>query len=250
MRLDILTSEWHRLLKPVLPHASTDKDSLPLQAVRLELGARALYAIATDRYTMGCERYQLNPYDRGREDEWPPVHIDKGEAAATLKMLAYSKEYDPPLRVTVDRSALLVRPGKSIDSWAVTIERPDDGTRLMLCDRRDPSEVTMLVQWRAPLAKAFTRPRGRELHGLDIAAYQLARWKDAVHGGERLRVWTGPERGDTLLVTVEEHFAGIMVTQLYIDDASRERHALPWAAELGIALDEGTGELASEDNGD
>jgi hypothetical protein len=127
MRLDMLTSDWHRLLRPVLPHASTDKDSWSLQAVRLELG---------------------------------------------------------------------------------------------------------------PLLQALTRPKGRTLDGLDMRGDVLSRWKDAARGTERLRVWTGPERGDTLLLTVERHFAGIQGTDLMLDDPSRERSALPWAAELlpaGIA---------------
>lgn len=71
MRLDLLTSDWHRLVKPVLPHAHTDKDSLSLQAVRLELGPQALYAVATDRSTLAAERFPL-PRD-SRHGGWPPV---------------------------------------------------------------------------------------------------------------------------------------------------------------------------------
>lgn len=238
MRLDILTSDWHRLIKPVLPHASTDKDSWSLQAVRLELGPLALYAVATDRYTLGAERHVLAPVDR--YGDWPPVHILAGEAAATLKMLPYGKDNDPELRITVDRSALIVPGGTTVDSWAVMIERPDDGTRLTLRDRRDPAEVNALTNWRKPIVSALTRPRGREVDGLDLAAYQLARWKDAARGGEQLRIWTGAVKGDTLLVAVERHFIGVMTTQLFLDDPSRDRTALPWAAELlpaGITAD-------------
>jgi hypothetical protein len=232
MRLDMLTSDWHRLLRPVLPHASTDKDSWSLHAVRLELGPLALYAIATDRYTLAAERHVLPPDSRYRETEWAPVHILTGETRASLKMFTYSKDSDPELRITVDRSAILVPGGSSIDSWAVMIERPDDGTRMTLRDRRDPAEVNYLTQWREPLLKAFTRAKGRSLDGLDMRGDVLGRWKDAARGTERLRVWTGPERGDVLLITVERHFAGIQGTDLMLDDPSRERSALPWSAEL------------------
>jgi hypothetical protein len=112
------------------------------------------------------------------------------------------------------------------------IERPDDGTRMTLRDRRDPAEVNYLTQWREPLLKAFTRAKGRSLDGLDMRGDVLGRWKDAARGTERLRVWTGPERGDVLLITVERHFAGIQGTDLMLDDPSRERSALPWSAEL------------------
>lgn len=246
MRLDILTSDWHKLLKPVLPHAAPANDpSLSLQAVRLELGATALYAVATDRYTMGAERYELGRADRG--GDWPPVHIAAGDAKATLKLLTHGKDYDPELRVTVDRAALPAGPFHTIDGWAVKIERPDDGTKMTLRDRRDPSLVDSLANWKTPVVKALTRARGKVLDGLDVQAYQLARWKDAVRGTERLRVWTGPKRGDTILVTVERHFAGVMVTDLMLDDPSRDRSELPWTAELlpeGVSVD---GEKTEDD---
>lgn len=241
MRLDMLTSDWHRLLKPVLPHASTDKDSWSLQAVRLELGPLALYAVATDRFTLGAERHQLPRDSQYRAGDWPPVHILTGETRASLAMFTYKKDYDLELRVTVDRSAVLVPGGHTIDSYAVMIERPDDGTRMTLRDRRDPAEINALTQWRTPLLKALTRKKGRVLDGLDMRGDVLGRWKDAARGTERLRVWTGPERGDTLLVTVERHFAGVQGTDLMLDDPARERSALPWAAELLAAAGVGDG---------
>jgi hypothetical protein len=244
VRLDLLTSELHRLVKPVLPHAAPANDpSLSLQAVRLELGPQALYAVATDRYTLAAERFVL-PRD-SRHGDWPPVHIDRGEMAAVLKMLPCGKDFDPELRITVDRSALIVSPGHTVDSWAVMIERPDDGTRLTLRDRRDPSLVDALANWRVPLRQALTRPKGRALDALDIQGHMLARWKDAARGAERLRVWTGPKPGDTILIAVERHFLGVMVTDTMLPDPGRDRDQLPWAAELlpGIDLRTASGVL-------
>src|SRR5258708_1691007 len=55
-RVDLRTSEWHDLITPVLPHASTDKDDPLLQVVRVEIEAREIIAVATDRTTLAAER--------------------------------------------------------------------------------------------------------------------------------------------------------------------------------------------------
>lgn len=247
MRLDIATSEWHKLIKPVLPHASTDKETPHLRRVRLELGSRALYAVATDRYTLAAERHPLQPSERW--GDWPPVDIEAAEIAPTLKLFTYDKDTDPPLRVSIDRAPIPLEHGASIDSRAVIIERPDDGLRLVLRDRRMPD--LGIGDWRKNILAAMTRPRGRVLDGLDVPGRLFARWASAVRGAEQLRVWTGPKAGDPLLITVETHFAGIMTARQQLEDPSRDRPSLPWAAELlpdGITAD---GELrADKDGGD
>ena len=56
MRLDLSTSDWHKLLKPVLPHAATGKlaESQPhLGRVRLELRA----ICAGNRYLHRVQAY-------------------------------------------------------------------------------------------------------------------------------------------------------------------------------------------------
>lgn len=238
MRLDILTSEWHRLVKPVLPHASTDKELPHLRRVRLELGALALYAVATDQYTLAAERYQLEAADRHAEGF--TVDLEASEAKASLGLLKYDKDTDPPVRVTVDQVPIAIAGGRSLISRAVTIDRPDDGLRLVLRDHRDPSRPCSLDNWRGNVAKAMTRACGRSLDGLDLRGWMLARWGSAARGTERLRLWTGPKPGDPLLVTVEDHFAGLMTVAAMLDDPSQDRSALPWAAELlpaGISAD-------------
>ena len=94
---------------------------------------------------------------------------------------------------------------------------------------------------------ALTRPKGRVLDALDVQGHMLARWKDAARGAERLRVWTGPKPGDTLLVAVERHFLGVMVTDQMLPDPGRDRSALPWAAELLPAGISGDGEKLDGD---
>ena len=231
MRLDLSTSDWHKLLKPVLPHAATGKlaESQPhLGRVRLELRApRTLYAAATDRYTLAVERHQVSG---DIHDPWPPVEIELSELKASLTLFAYDKDADPELQVDVDKAPIPLGNGTSVMSWAVTVHRPDDGMRLRLRDRRNPDRD--LGDWRTAVLTAMTRPRGRMLNGLDIPAQYLARWQHAARGAEQLRIWTGPKPGDPLLFTVEQHFAGIMAAHQQLDDPSRERASLPWAAEL------------------
>lgn len=230
MRLDLLTSDWHRLIKPVLPHASKDKELPQLRHVRLELGVRSLCAIATDQATLGAERYVIReaiPYG-----SWPAVHLEATEVKASLGLLKYDKDSDMPIHVTVDHVPIPVGAGHSLISRAVTIDRPDDGLRLVLRDRRDPSRPSSLDSWRKGLSAAMTRPRGRSLDGLDLRGWMLARWGTAARGTERLRLWTGPKPGDPLLVTVEDHFAGLLSVAQQLDDPTQHRSALPWAAEL------------------
>src|SRR5260221_11157121 len=104
-RIDLSTREWHELIKPVIPHALKDADYPQLEVVRIEAAERAVYAIATDRYTLGAERHELPE----RLWEIPaPVHMRLAEASASLKLFPYSKDFDPPLRLTIDKAPVPV----------------------------------------------------------------------------------------------------------------------------------------------
>ena len=80
------TREWHELVKPVLPHTLKDADFPELSHIRVELGARSLYAVATDRYTLAAERHPLARADRN--SPMPPVHVPAPDIAASLKLFA------------------------------------------------------------------------------------------------------------------------------------------------------------------
>jgi hypothetical protein len=228
-RIDMTAREWHGLIRPVLPHASTDKEHPALGVVRLELAARAVYAVATDRYTLAAERW---PYDTG-QDTPLRVHLSLQDARASLALFRYSKDDDPPLRVIVDTepvSVTIVGQSRAVSHPRVTIEA-DDGTRAVFRDVRDPSRDP-LAGWRKSIHEAMTRPDGRELDGLDVLGGSLARFASAARKGERLTVWTGPEPGDPVLFCVEEHFAGLLSVQQYLDMPGRRRDDLPWRREL------------------
>lgn len=239
-RIDMTAREWHELIKPVISHAGTDKDFPDLAVVRLELAEHAVYAVATDRYTIAAERSVPGGYDARIEQ---PVHISARDAAASLKLFEHSKDEDPLLRITVDSAAIpisVVGQPRSISRLAVTIQA-DDGTRLVLHDVRDPSRDP-LAGWRKAIGTALRRPPGRALEGMDLIAWQLARWASAARKGERLTVYTGPDPGDPLLVTVEKHFAGLWVIQQYLDGPAKTLAALPWQHEIAAGIDLETGE--------
>lgn len=234
--------EWAELVKPVLPHVATDKDFPELGIVRIEVGHQALYAIATDRYTLAAERRPLARIDRGQPQ--PPVHIRASDVRSSLGLFAFAKDSDPPLTVTVDTvsvpSEVLGEPGH-YTSMAVTLTSGDGG-RMVMHDRRD-AHRDPLAKWQPHVSAAVGRQQGASPAGLDLAAAHLARWKDAVRAGERLTFWTGSRRKDPLLVTVESHFAGIWVPELWGTDgeAPPDPAGPPWLAELDGA-DPVTGE--------
>jgi hypothetical protein len=76
----------------------------------------------------------------------------------------------------------------------------------------------------------------------------------ACRKGERISLYTGPEPGDPLLVTVEKHFAGLWAIPQYLDGPGKTLDGLPWHAELepdgtdskGRKIDMDTGEVLDE----
>jgi hypothetical protein len=234
-RIDMTAREWHGLIRPVLPHAGTDKEYPALGVVRLELAAHAVYAAATDRYTIGAERW---PYPASGPLFSQTVHLSLQDAKASLTLFPFSKDHDPELQVIVDtslRAVTVVGQARSVAQLTVTIEA-DDGTRVIFHDVRDPSRDP-LAGWRKSIHEAMARPAGRELDGLDVLGGSLARFAAAVRKGERLTVYTGPEPGDPILFCVEHHFAGLLAAQQYLDGPARRRDDLPWQHELTDGID-------------
>lgn len=258
MRIDMTTREWHELVRPVLPHTLNDKDFPELGHVRIELGAKALYAVASDRYTLGAERRILARDEQ--HQPMPPVHVRATDVAASLKLFTFSKDDNPWLKVTIDTVSVPVEVtghDTSVSSLGITITSSDGG-RLVMHDRRVPDR-DQLTNWRLLLGGAMRRPPGAVLDGLALGAAYVGRWKDAVRAGEVMRLYTGPKSDSTVLVTVEQHFAGLWVPVSHIE--ARSVASLPWLAELrdgavdlrtasGLLVDTGTGEAAGSDDED
>jgi len=231
-RIDLSAREWHELIKPVLPHAGTDPDNPELGAVRIECADRAVYAVATDRYTIAAERHaldgsaRLGPYVPG------PVHVRASEAKASLAMFPFSRDSDPPLRLTIEKVPFPVqvagRPS-AVARFAVTLEA-QDGTRLVLHDHRNPGSDP-IAAWRRHLAGALARPQAIAAPALNFQAAHLARWAAACRKGERLAFFTGHKGDEMVLESPAEMLA-----------------SSPWRDELGFYEsqddDELTGQLA------
>ena len=252
-RIDMTTREWHELLKPVLPHAASDKDSPELDVIRLELGETALYAVATDRCTLAAERWPLPGAGLVPPGRREVVHLAAREIAASLKLFTHSKDDDPVLSVMLDEVPASVTAAGQLHSvmrLGVTVQQAGDGTRLVLHDIRDPSRDP-LGAWRKSVHAAMARPAGRALDGLDLYAGMLARWTAAARKGERLTMYSGPGPGDPILVTVEQHFAGVWAIPQYLDGPGKTLAALPWHRELnGSGIDLETGERLAGGQGE
>ena len=246
MRIDMTAREWHELVKPVLPHTLKESDFPELSHVRIEVGRRALYAVATDRYTLAAERRPLARDER--DSPMAPVHVPAPDVAASLKLFTYTKDNNPDLTVTVDTviipSEVMGQDG-SYSSLAVTLTS-GNGSKMVMHDRRmahrDPH-----ASWQRNISAALERAQGATPAGLDLNPDHLSRWSAAVRAGERLTMWTGPERRSPILVTVDEHFAGVWMPYVWGDaeTAPRAPSTLPWSAEMA-RVDPDTGELLGD----
>jgi hypothetical protein len=245
------TSEWHQLVKPVLPHITKDAEFPELSQVRIEAGGHSLYAAASDRYTMGIERHPLDRIDRGQPQ--PPVHVRLDDIQASLKLFSRTKDDDPPLSVTIDTVSVPVEVMGQTGRYsglAVTLQSAA-GARLVMHDRRIPGRDP-LDGWQRVMSATMARAQAAALPGIDLNPGHLSRWAAAVRGGERLTLWTGPRRRDAILVTVESHFAGLWMPMTWgTGDADApappDPAGLPWLAELDGVNPE-TGERMSDDS--
>jgi hypothetical protein len=247
MRLDMTSREWAELVTPVLPHVLADADLPQLGHVRIEVGEHAVYAVATDRYTLAAERRLLE--DRNL-DVIPPLHIRATEVAVSLKLFPYGKDSDPELRIVIDRAPFpitVVGQARSIDRWAITIEAPDQ-TRIALFDHRDPSSDPM-ANWRLNLTKALIRDYDHAAPALTLNGAYFARWAKAVRKGERLSVFTGREGNRPVLLAVEDHFLGAWMPISYLESPAEQLARTPWLGELdlnGARFDPETGALKDD----
>lgn len=221
-RIDMTTREWHELIKPVLPHASTDAEVPEINVVRIEGCGGVVYAVATDRYTLGASRLVL---DSPSGDF--VVSIDRADAAAMLKLFAFGKDHDPRLRIIIDTVNVPMDRGPDLRTLGLTIES-EEGTRLILHDRPGA-----LSGWRKTLSGVIFRELGPAASRLHLMPQQLGRWSAASRKGERLTVIAGPDPGAAVLVLAEDHFAGAWMPANHIDGESEDLlEKSPWRDEL------------------
>src|SRR5690606_39987560 len=118
----------------------------------------------------------------------------------------FTKEEDPDLTLILDHVTVPVG-NTSLSALALRIDS-QDGTRLVLHDRRIPGQPTALDGWRKTIGGVLHRPQTVGAPAVLLAPAGLARWAKAAGKGERLDVFCGHEPSDEMLVTVEAHFYG------------------------------------------
>lgn len=223
------TRDLHQLVKPVLPHASTDAELPQLNSIRLECTHRTLYAVATDRYTLGASRHVLEEVPG---DDFA-ILVDRVDAKNMLNLFGYSKNVDPMLTVTVDKVPVpLGRPDISAQALGLTVES-EDGTRLLLHDRLNYDQADTLSSWRKILAPLLYRKLAPAAPSMILSPQYMDRWSAAVRGAERLTFLPGPGPTDHILILVEDHFAGMWKPAEHLDAGSEELlTASPWRREI------------------
>ena len=234
-RIDMTTQEWHDLIVPVLPHASDDADLPPLGHIRVEAARQVLYAVASDRYTLGVSRHVL-----GEAPGDTAIHIDRRDAKDMLKLFRYSKTEDPQLKIVIDKVRIATgRDDLTGVGLGLTIES-EMGTRVTLNDVRDHLTDHPLVSWRKTIAGVVFRDLEPASPSLLLSPEFMARWSAACrHPGERVKFFAGPGATDPILMLVEDNFAGVWQPVGHLDAGSPELlNGSPWRAETRNRDDE------------
>lgn len=234
-RIDLTTRELHGLVVPVLPHASTDAELPQINCVHLQIRSGVLYAVATDRFTMAATRHPL--FDPADDLD---VTLDRADIAAALKLFTFSKDDDPRLTLVVDKVPVPISGHRTIDSLGLRIDG-EDGTRLVLHDRSLP-DVKPFAKWQELIGRVVHRATVPATPALILAPSFLPRWTKAAGKGERLTVFVGPEQGDPILFTVEDHFVGVWQPATHIDGDMETLTASPWRDELPAPVASGQGD--------
>lgn len=228
-RIDLTTRDLHELIQPVLPHASTDKDDTQMSCISIEVRDQVLYAVASDRYSIAATRHPL-----AELAEELVILIDRTDAAAMLRLFTFTKEEDPKLTVIIDEIRIPVSgTNNTVNGRGLRIDS-EDGTRLILHDRSIAGEPWPMAKWRTVLGAVIHRSHQVASPSVILTPALMPRWAKAAGKGERLMAFVGPTSTDPILITVEEHFAGLWKPcgHLDSDKGTDLLDGSPWRDEL------------------
>lgn len=195
--IELTTSQLHNLINPVLPHTGDGKGLPALGAIRLEVRGSVLYAVATDRYTMGVTRHPL-----AEPTPDTTIAIGRADADAMLRLFKHGKTDDPELRLTIGNVAAetVLDPA---DKPALTVTAKD-GKTLVLHGREDA-----LSTWRTLMAKFVHRAPKPATPALALTAMYLPRWTRALNKSDKLEMFLGTKDNDAIVVRAGDHFIGV-----------------------------------------
>ncbi|WP_062434915.1 hypothetical protein [Herbidospora daliensis] len=235
-RIDMLTSELHALLVPVLPHASTDPDDIKgLNTVRFEIRHDVLYTVGFDRYTIAVRRH---PIPDGADNT--AISILREDAANLLKIFKFTKKTNPELRILIEEMTIgdERRLGLRVDS--------EDDKRMVLGSLRwGDGTPPAYPNWRGMIADALARPLTPAGPMLGMSAQLMARWAKAAPQGTPLRLFIAedeerplvPRRARPVLVLAEDTI-GLITPVTLDDDPASVLAASPWNSDLADAAPE------------
>ncbi|MEV4249503.1 hypothetical protein AB0J63_39580 [Streptosporangium canum] len=186
LTLSMTGRELRQFLGAVLPHAGTDPAFPPLTAVTFDAEGASLYALATDRYTLGIARHRM------AEGVSAPFTLTV--AAATVQAIIRQIKPRASVRLTLTGEGLTI---DQLDPQ-VTYRLPASGER------------PALPNWRVWFAERLAEKPAAVLtsaHGLALNPAYLARFRSACR--DRLPLEMRPA-GRHVAITCGEHFLGLI----------------------------------------
>ncbi|MFD8562136.1 hypothetical protein ACFV1N_33045 [Streptosporangium canum] len=184
--LSMTGRELRQFLGAVLPHASTDPAFPPLTAVTFDAEGACLYALATDRYTLGIARHRMV--------EGVSAPFTLTVAAATVQAITRQIKPRANLRLTLTGEGL-------------TIDQLDPQVTYRL---PASNERPVLPNWRTWFAERLAEKPAAVItsaHGLALNPAYLARFRSACR--DRLPLEMRPA-GRHVAITCGEHFLGLI----------------------------------------
>lgn len=181
----------------VFPHVGTDRTLPMLTTIRVELAGSTLLLAATDRYTMGAYRADLDEWagEDFEQDALDPVAVNL-YATDLRRLFAFARsEKKAPARWTVTPERLAVELG--------------DGSKLSI----RTVEVGGFVDFRKVYAQIGKQPAD-VAHVLNVGPPMIARFVDSAKAIDRYSVvnfWPGALRTTGIAVTIGDRFAGLLM---------------------------------------
>nr|WP_119589807.1 phiSA1p31-related protein [Streptomyces scabiei] len=204
--ISISAHDLRAMLKQVTPHMSEDDDIPVIHSVRLEARDGWLYAIASDRYTLGASRREIIA-DGNRTGHVPGWFVPS--LAAWLDGTA---EYGETVSLSLP-----------VDDRPAPLSFAASGCGTLTVDY-DADRYKAFPDWRKILHAALTAEPGLvPLSG--VTTRYLTRWQ---HAADKLTVWQESPRKPFLFLDEHGHFAGMQMPVRY--ELTRDEAAPGWIA--------------------
>lgn len=202
--VSIAASDFHRLVKAVIPLADRGVALPVLNAVWLRGHGQWISATATDRYRVGVKRVKCEA-----PEGWQAL-IPLSALRSLLATFKPSLRNDPTLTLTPDGTRLAVSVA-GLDSWA-------DITGGTLHFRLDEGQYPKSID---DLLAGYAAASDPLPDGAAFNPHFLADFKAASEGGEPMRLGSdrilGNGKPNALVVRIGDHFIGAVIGARIVD---------------------------------